>query len=83
MQHDFKKWFFWIEPGKGEIEQMLDAVSQGTRSGIIDCVLGNRPDVLIISEDGDQEKLLIVSSAQRRAFIDFLEIELFRSQLGD
>ncbi|HET6254034.1 MAG TPA: hypothetical protein VFE32_08165 [Puia sp.] len=80
MLNDFKKWFSYIEPEIEEIRQMIDAVYQRTSSGIINCVQGNGPDILIISEDGQPEKLLLVSSAQRHAFLDFLEEELFRRQ---
>ena len=83
MMYDFKKWFFWIEPEIEEIRQMIDAVQQRTPSGIINCVPGNGPDILIISEDGQPEKLLLVSSAQRHAFLDFLEDELFRRQISE
>jgi hypothetical protein len=77
MMNDFKKWFSWIDPELEEIRQMINAVQQRIHSGIINCVPGNGPDILIISEDGQPEKLLLVSSAQRQAFLDFLEDELF------
>ncbi len=80
MFRDFKKWFQWIEPeSPEEIEQMFEALYQLKQVGVINCVPGRGSGSFILSRDGNPEVLLLVSSSQRKAFLDFLEFELRRS----